>query len=153
MRKSLWVILTLLLASIAAPNARAGRIKYTFTGAGKWTGSYFTYVSTTGYLSFGATVTPTTGIVELFGMDPTTLTSIQFSDPMNIFGNVSFDFLAAETGTYDIGASGTYKFYDGNSLQGSLVISNTATREPSSLLLFGTSLLGLMPFRRKLFGR
>jgi PEP-CTERM motif len=29
----------------------------------------------------------------------------------------------------------------------------TATPEPSSLLLFGTSLLGLAPFRRKLFGR
>jgi len=27
------------------------------------------------------------------------------------------------------------------------------TPEPSSLLLFGTSLLGLVPFRRKLFGR
>jgi PEP-CTERM motif len=29
----------------------------------------------------------------------------------------------------------------------------SATPEPSSLLLFGTSLLGLAPFRRKLFGR
>ena len=29
----------------------------------------------------------------------------------------------------------------------------TSTPEPSSLLLFGTSLLGLAPFRRKLFGR
>jgi hypothetical protein len=28
-----------------------------------------------------------------------------------------------------------------------------ATPEPSSLILFGTSLLGLVPFRRKLFGR
>jgi len=31
--------------------------------------------------------------------------------------------------------------------------ATTATPEPSSLLLFGTSLLGLVPFRRKLFGR
>ncbi|HXN20368.1 MAG TPA: PEP-CTERM sorting domain-containing protein [Candidatus Binatus sp.] len=31
--------------------------------------------------------------------------------------------------------------------------STSATPEPSSLLLFGTSLLGLVPFRRKLFGR
>jgi PEP-CTERM motif len=31
--------------------------------------------------------------------------------------------------------------------------STSATPEPSSLLLFGTSLLGLAPFRRKLFGR
>lgn len=31
--------------------------------------------------------------------------------------------------------------------------ATTATPEPSSLLLFGTSLLGLAPFRRKLFGR
>jgi hypothetical protein len=31
--------------------------------------------------------------------------------------------------------------------------ATTTTPEPSSLLLFGTSLLGLAPFRRKLFGR
>jgi hypothetical protein len=30
---------------------------------------------------------------------------------------------------------------------------SSATPEPSSLILFGTSLLGLAPFRRKLFGR
>lgn len=35
------VILTLLLASIAAPNAHAGSITYSFTGAGKWTGTHF----------------------------------------------------------------------------------------------------------------
>ncbi len=31
--------------------------------------------------------------------------------------------------------------------------TTSATPEPSSILLFGTSLLGLAPFRRKLFGR
>lgn len=35
----------------------------------------------------------------------------------------------------------------------SLTDGVTTTPEPSSLLLFGTSLLGLVPFRRKLFGR
>jgi PEP-CTERM motif len=158
MRKSSWIILALLLVAIGAPNARAGSIKYTFTGAGKWTGTHFTYVSTTGYLSYGATVTPTDGLAVLFGMDPTTLTSIQFHDSMNIFGNPGgYDFLAAESGTYNIDALGTYKFYntyDGDTYQGKLVISSVAaTPEPSSLLLFGTSLLGLVPFRRKLFGR
>lgn len=34
-----------------------------------------------------------------------------------------------------------------------LALPSSATPEPSSLLLFGTSLLGLVPFRRKLFGR
>jgi PEP-CTERM motif len=33
------------------------------------------------------------------------------------------------------------------------IAGTSATPEPSSLLLFGTSLLGLVPFRRKLFGR
>ena len=33
------------------------------------------------------------------------------------------------------------------------VTGSTTTPEPSSLLLFGTGLLGLAPFRRKLFGR
>jgi len=35
----------------------------------------------------------------------------------------------------------------------SLTDGVTTTPEPSSLLLFGTSLLGLAPFRRRLFGR
>jgi hypothetical protein len=157
MRKSSWIILALLLVAIGAPNARAGSIKYTFTGAGKWTGTHFTYVSTTGYLSYGATVTPTDGLAVLFGMNPTTLTSIQFFSSTAIFGNPGgYDFLAEETPAYNIGELGIYKFYnsyDGDTFQGSLVISSTATPEPSSLLLFGTSLLGLAPFRRKLFGR
>jgi len=34
-----------------------------------------------------------------------------------------------------------------------LALPSSVTPEPSSLLLFGTSLLGLVPFRRKLFGR
>jgi hypothetical protein len=157
MPKSSWIILALLLVAIGAPNARAGSIKYTFTGAGKWTGTHFTYVSTTGYLSYGATVTPTDGLAVLFGMNPTTLTSIQFFSSTAIFGNPGgYDFLAEETPTYNIGKLGIYKFYnsyDGDTFQGSLVISSTATPEPSSLLLFGTSLLGLAPFRRKLFGR
>jgi hypothetical protein len=34
-----------------------------------------------------------------------------------------------------------------------LALPQSATPEPSGLLLFGTSLLGLVPFRRKLFGR
>src|ERR1700722_1359770 len=159
MRKSSWIILALVLAAIGAPNARAGSIKYSFTGAGKWTGSYFTYVSTTGYLSYGATITPATRIVDVFGMDPNTLTSIQFYDSMNIFGfgDITYDFLALESGTYDIGAVGTYKFFNssgGDTYQGELVISSVgATPEPSSLFLFCTSLLGLAPFRRKLFGQ
>jgi hypothetical protein len=39
----------------------------------------------------------------------------------------------------------------GNQIVG--IVGTSATPEPSSLLLFGTSLLGLAPFRRKLFGR
>jgi hypothetical protein len=48
-------------------------------------------------------------------------------------------------------------FTDGNPstfAQTNLLPPTTApTLEPSSLLLFGTSLLGLVPFGRKLFGR
>jgi PEP-CTERM motif len=157
MRKSSWIILALLLVAIAAPNARAGSITYSFTGAGKWTGTHFTYVSTTGYLSYGETVVPTDGIAVLFGMNPTVLTSIQFFDSTAIFGSGGYDFLAEETPAYNIGALGTYKFYNSygdDAYQGKLVISSVAaTPEPSSVLLFGTGLLGLVPFRRKLFGR
>ena len=158
MRKSQWIILALLLAAIGAPNARAGSIKYSFTGAGKWTGTHFTFVSTTGYLSYGETVTPTAGLAVLFGMDPTVLTSIEFYSSSAIFGEPGgYDFLAEEAPAYDISAPGVYKFYntyDGDTYQGKLVISSvSATPEPSSLLLFGTSLLGLAPFRRKLFGQ
>ena len=97
MRKSLWIILTLLLAAIGAPNARAGSIKYSFTGAGKWSGTHFTYVSTTGYLSYGETVTPTAGLAVLFSMDPTVLTSIEFYSSSAIFGEPGgYDFLAEE---------------------------------------------------------
>jgi hypothetical protein len=39
----------------------------------------------------------------------------------------------------------------GNQIVG--IAGTSETPEPSSLLLFGTSLLGLAPFRRKLFGR
>jgi hypothetical protein len=37
--------------------------------------------------------------------------------------------------------------------ESNLALPSSVTPEPSSLLLFGTSLLGLVPFRRKLFGR
>jgi hypothetical protein len=48
--------------------------------------------------------------------------------------------------TFDIPANDTFVIDQGT-------IANVATPEPSSLLLFGTSLLALAPFRRKLLGR
>ncbi len=42
---------------------------------------------------------------------------------------------------------------DGLGLVTTFGTTTSATPEPSSILLFGTSLLGLAPFRRKLFGR
>lgn len=46
------------------------------------------------------------------------------------------------------------QFLEGIDLQGSITgTQSSATPEPSSLILFGTSLLGLVPFRRKLIGR
>jgi hypothetical protein len=52
------------------------------------------------------------------------------------------------------GGPSCYGDNSGSYFLGYTVISNvSATPEPSSLLLFGTGLLGLAPFRRKLFGR
>ncbi len=50
-------------------------------------------------------------------------------------------------------ASGVFGF-NASGLEGiTFSLVSSATPEASSLILFGTSLLGLVPFRRKLFGR
>jgi PEP-CTERM motif len=58
---------------------------------------------------------------------------------------------------YDTSTSKVLAYTDTNFCTGCVtgvaVPTAAATPEPSSLLLFGTSLLGLLPFRRKLFGR
>jgi hypothetical protein len=77
-------------------------------------------------------------------------------------GCTAVDFVCLGTFSNQNGA-GDYSAYDfnhgmpnevfgagNNNVAGSWAVS---TPEPSSLLLFGTSLLGLAPFRRKLFGR
>ena len=91
---------------------------------------------------------------------------VDFSDATVIFGTANSAF-AAYGLTTAIGPLTGNAFTDFDmyrTTDGLLIFSGaiggdstftatTATTEPSSLLLFGTSLFGLVPFRRKLFGR
>jgi hypothetical protein len=77
----------------------------------------------------------------------TPVLDILFENPLTNGGGVD-DFLAYE-GICNVGCTAFYGDEPIRYLEGSV----SATPEPSSLLLFGTSLLGLAPLRRKLFGR
>jgi hypothetical protein len=67
---------------------------------------------------------------------------------------ITFDqssFIAGGTLSDPTSSLGTEPSYFGPNFEA--VAAVTATPEPSSLILFGTSILGLIPFRRKLLGR
>jgi hypothetical protein len=178
MRKSLWAI-ALLFVAIGAPAARAGSVKWTFSGASATfsdpypagtdtiTGS-FLFNSATGYQShlsitltgpvFPGTYTLVAPSLDsslgaVLGYHGANYIGITFVD---LFTSLSPDPLYAIT-IYDTTTSSTIAYTDTNFCTGCVtgfaVPTTAATPEPSSLLLFGTSLLGLAPFRRKLFGR
>jgi hypothetical protein len=51
MRKSLWVIFTLLFLVVVVPNAQADSYSYSFTGTGPCDGTSFTLIDTAGPLT------------------------------------------------------------------------------------------------------
>jgi hypothetical protein len=157
MRKSLWTIpILLLFVAIGAPAAHAGSTKYNATFACvpacsllpvvtnnpvsfpspydlgvNWDGAAFFFVLNSGdapgnLWAWTALSSDDTAVFQLFDLST--------DDAYLQNATVSSSF---------------------NSLNGNLTFKPVvnSTPEPSSLLLFGTSLLGLVPFRRKLFGR
>ncbi len=95
--------------------------------------SGFSYATVTFELFNGATLVATSGTLAP-SSTPTFLASgySGLVTSVDVF-SPNPDFFVMDNVTYGVGSS--------------------TTPEPSTLLLFGTSLLGLAPFRRKLFGR
>jgi len=155
MRKALWIILAALIMAIGAPNAHADTITYTFTGAGVFAGTEFTYVSTGGFLANGAIVVPTTatdlilsGTAEVFG-------AIEFLDPNDIafLVNPSSGGFCCANIVYDISATGTYTSTPfGGQESGTLVISDNsaAVPEPATSILMLTGIGLVLVMRNRL---
>jgi hypothetical protein len=163
MRKSLWVISTLLLfVAIVAPCARSGSItvKFTCTGDNNSGGPCLEATPTAPNVTFQG---PTLEITWYTAANPspiavTLMSTWLATDKYSWLASNDGFFIFDDSHPFDpgvFGAANTYlPGFGGLSETGTLSFGqSSATPEPSSLLLFGTSLLGLVPFRRKLFGR
>lgn len=139
------------LVCILLPRSlRADPILYSFAGDGIYAGTSWTYLSTSGYLTYGSLpYYPTTASNFVYqSVDYGALGEIEFfsANRLDMFrANLPFtpypDFF-----TYDIGAAGTY--YD--QYGGTLVITDlAAVPEPSSLVLTLIGLVGLLLVSRK----
>jgi hypothetical protein len=153
MQKSLWTI-ALLFVAIGAP-AHAGSIKYTATFACATCSLLPSVINNP--VSFPS---PYNLDVEWDGA--TFVFALKSSDAPGDF----WSWFADSSGTFVVFTLVDNATIDGYTLlapissfqtrsSGKLTFTpvTSATPEPSSLLLFGTSLLALAPFRRKLFGR
>jgi hypothetical protein len=95
---------------------------------------------------------PSGQIVALWNGSSTPFFTVSGPNPN---GYTDYDFLLKATSRnteLEFGGQNINGFYNLDDVS-VVPTALTATPEPSSLLLFGTSLLGLAPFRRKLFGK
>jgi len=170
MRKSFWIVplLFLLFAVIDVSAARADSISYSYTGAGVFAGTQFTYISLSGYLSAAEYATPTTAtdlylngvdfapIAQIvFFVDPTSARLYFCAPPLNpnqgsaCYGGPFFSSLPSVPGTF----LSVDNVSVANGVDGTLVVSDlsVATPEPGtfSLMLIAIGLLGAMLVMRK----
>ena len=162
MQKSSWIILAVMVAAIVAPKAQAGSINtYTLTYSASDADLYgFTFttvpISITG---FSDALLPAADISSysltgsrFVGCMLTGFILYRGGTTINLIGGCEQSGLSGWGDGFKLADYITPGTYTGvfDTMQ---VTAVTATPEPSSLLLFGTSLLGLAPFRRKLFGK
>src|ERR1700683_4428494 len=172
MRKSLWVIV-LLFVAVGAPNAHAGSVKWTFSSASATFSDPYppgTDTITGSFIFNSATMSLSNASITLTGpvfagtyteAGPTSISCLCLA--IGNFGPDSVGIVFSELFTssspvplLDITISNgsttlayTQTNYCPGCVTGTAVpTSVAATPEPSSLFLFGTSLLGLVPFRR-----
>ena len=136
-----------------APAANGASITYTFTGAGSFTGTDFTFVDPAGFLTFDTGMLTPTSSTDLFykGTDEGPLSGFDFQSSTNYalstaLSGVESSFLFSN---YQIGALTAGEPMAGT---GTLTISDTvasATPEPSGLLLSCTGLIGVLSALRR----
>jgi hypothetical protein len=149
---SLRTLVSLFLCALAIPTATyAESITYTFTGSSDFAGTHFTYVDPNGFLSFGATVAPTTA-TDLFysGVDKGSIVSLQFVPYFLDMTTLHGGFALYQPNSYSLSLLGTQQLGGG-----SLNIEPTpasVTPEPSSIILLATGMMGIAFFsRRRIF--
>jgi hypothetical protein len=95
---------------------------------------------------------PSAQFVALWNGSSTPFFSVLGPKMPTVYTDYNFLLKATSTSTeLEFGGQSVEGFYNLDDV--SVVATTTATPEPSSLLLFGTSLLGLAPLRKKLLGR